>query len=339
MSGYGSTAPLCSILYRFQADGDCNLLCIRMLLFFFVNSHNRNKHLQFFVASGGVPVLITLLRRFVRKEAIFRSYLCELFSLLYLLSQNRFALFSSSRPEYFAFAYADNGGFPVLNDYLDLLNSLPLEDILDVASKPEVLARDSPDFVDAYFTNVKNLVIYLFSTLFSFARLRPPLSLLSLPAPLRARVARQPCLRVATLFLDRLVGILSESTAVSPLPSPGSFQGEPSRSLERFGNPASVLSSAAELADSITIGENGVSRQEALRSLYYMVESVEQFLATTMRDGERRVGIPCSLRAAGVSGDAWFQRARAPAVGATRRSSLRQLPALHGHSLRLQSHL
>lgn len=35
------------------------------------------------------PVLITLLRRFVRKEAIARSYLCELFSLLYLLAQNR----------------------------------------------------------------------------------------------------------------------------------------------------------------------------------------------------------------------------------------------------------
>ena len=89
MSGYGSTAPLCSILYRFRANGDCNLLCVRLLLFFFVNSHNRNKHLQFFVASGGVPVLITLLRRFVRKEAIARSYLCELFSLLYLLAQNR----------------------------------------------------------------------------------------------------------------------------------------------------------------------------------------------------------------------------------------------------------
>ena len=98
MSGYGSTAPLCSILYRFRANGDCNLLCVRLLLFFFVNSHNRNKHLQFFVASGGVPVLITLLRRFVRKEAIARSYLCELFSLLYLLAQNPGIMSPSSKP-------------------------------------------------------------------------------------------------------------------------------------------------------------------------------------------------------------------------------------------------
>ena len=341
MSGYGSTAPLCSILYRFRADGDCNLLCVRMLLFFFVNSHNRNKHLQFFVASGGVPVLITLLRRFVRKEAIFRSYLCELFSLLYLLSQNRLLSSPSSRTEYFAFAYADNGGFPVLNDYLDLLNSLALEDILDFASKPEVLSsRDSsPGSVDDLFLNVKNLIVYLFSTLSSFARLRPPSSLLSLPAPLRARVARQPSLRVATLLLDRLVSILSKPAAVSPLSLPGSFQGEPSRSLERFGNPCSVLSSAPELADGITIGENGVSQQEALRSLYYMVESVEQFLATTMRDGARCVAVTRSLRADGLSADTRLQRARATAVGAARGRALRQLPALHGHPLRLPSHL
>ncbi|KAK8795412.1 hypothetical protein WA588_004255, partial [Blastocystis sp. NMH] len=266
MSGYGSTAPLCSILYRFRANGDCNLLCVRLLLFFFVNSHNRNKHLQFFVASGGVPVLITLLRRFVRKEAIARSYLCELFSLLYLLAQN----------QYFAFAYADSGGFPVLNDYLDLLDSLPLEDLLDVASKPPTLpARaPAPGSPDALFATVKNLTVYLFSTFSSLARL----------PPLRPRVARQPALRIATRFLDRLVSLLATPSPVSTPLRTESFPGEPSHALERCGNPASVLSSAAELADAITVGENGLSRTEALRSLYYMVESVEQFLATAMRD-------------------------------------------------------
>lgn len=100
-----------------------------------------------------------------------------------------------------------------------------------------------------------------------------------------------------------------------------------------------MLSSAAELADAITVGENGLSRTEALRSLYYMVESVEQFLATAMRDGGKMTEISTSLCAAGVSAGARIRGSGATAGGAAGRRALRQLPALHGDSLRLPCHL
>ena len=167
MTNHNSVDAFLRILYNNETSCDCVTLCVRLLLFFFINSDNSRESISMLLQCRGVPIIISALQEYAEIDWLLRSIVCELFALVYTLSQSGDLSFRPSPVEHFCVAFVEAGGLGVLFTFLQLISDHQLCAFLDTAQPAEEGVRP---LNNEQYTNVKNLLYYVSFILAAFSR-------------------------------------------------------------------------------------------------------------------------------------------------------------------------
>ena len=152
------------VLYANKNSSDCLILCVRLLLFFFVNSDNSKESIMMLIQCRGIPIIISVLQEYADVKYIFMNNVCLLFSLICILSQN--GPFSSPHSflELFCHAFVGFGGLKVLYTFVDLIVTHHIYSYLDISAPSEserTLGTERAVLENEQYLNVKNLLYYI----------------------------------------------------------------------------------------------------------------------------------------------------------------------------------
>ena len=88
MNQHASELSFVSILYSSRNNPDCTILATRLLLFYYINCENLNNDVTRLIEHDGTCMLLSVLQFFFDQQDSLHSNICDLFALLFYLSQD-----------------------------------------------------------------------------------------------------------------------------------------------------------------------------------------------------------------------------------------------------------
>ena len=167
MTNHNSIDAFLRILYSNLSNSDCADLCVRLLLFFFINNDNSKENICVLLHYRGVSIIISALQAYADSDWLFQNIVCELFALMYTLSQSGSISPSPPSLEQFSSSFIDAGGLSVLSSFMQLISDHQLYAYLDSAATDKDPLHPLNNEQHA---NVKNLLYYMSYILASFSR-------------------------------------------------------------------------------------------------------------------------------------------------------------------------